>query len=233
MTDRFFLLTIILGIALLVGWLFFNRADSVWVIHAENPHIIGGYGDNFSYDGKEVRPLEGTLDLRLDAAGNRGTVTLALHTTDTSGPLRVSSERALAGNITLVSQIDETAPIETDVPLFGETGNGGPELPRTFATLTGQSPFDLYVDDRLVYSGLNGHWAVIQALRRNDGAIRQSGLIYSPLLRDKTGFADPKRNEFLLLLRSDAPDPDNSPPSTIALHLVFSQVEIQNAPLKP
>jgi len=83
-----------------------------------------------------------------------------------------------------------------------------------------------------MYEDLSGEWALIQALRKNDGAIRQSGLVYSPLLRDKRGFADPEASEFLLLLHSDAEDSDNVPSYAVALHLVFANVTIEMGPLK-
>jgi hypothetical protein len=229
MENRSWLFVLVLSIAVLAGWLL-RSTDSVWSIRASSPRVVGGYGDHFAYDGKGVRPIEGSLELHLNASRLAGTLTVTLQTTDTSGPLHVSSATSLEGKVKLVSQIERSNRIETGIFLYGDTGTGGPELPRTYASLAGWSRFDLFVGEELVYSGLHGEWALIDALRRSDGAIRQSGLIYSPLLRTKTGFSEPGRDEFLLVLHSDEPDVENRPPFAIVLHLVFEQIEIESAP---
>jgi hypothetical protein len=229
MENRFFLFIVGVGIAVLFGWLLVT-ADSVWRIRSNAPRIIGGYGDHFAYDGEATRPLEGTLDLHFNMSRSTGTLTVTLRTTDASGPLKLSSDTALEGRIKLVSQLDRSARIETGIPVYGDTGNRGPELPRTHAALAGWSRFDLFVGEDLLHSGLRGEWALIDALRRNDGAVRQSGLIYSPLLRDKTGFSDSTRKEFILILHSDESDVENRPPFAVVLHLVFEEIEIERAP---
>jgi hypothetical protein len=240
MIERILLLV---GVVALIGWFLFGAGDGdgadvsptvspTWIVHADQPLLIGGYGDNYAYTGDGVRPIEGSLDLRLDLPQTDGTITVSLETTEESGLLRVSSSVALSGTIRLVSRLDPSDRVEEGIPVYGDTGNGGPELPRTLATLAGWSRFDLYVNDELRYSGLSGEWAVAQALRRGDGAIRQSGLVYSPLLRNKTGFSDPNESEFTLILHSEAPDPENNPPYDLALHLVFKQVTIEKSPSK-
>lgn len=230
MIERILLVVCVVA---LIGWFLWGTGgdeSTAWVVHAEEPLIIGGYGDNYAYAGQGVRPLEGRLDLHLDSTHAKGTITVSLQTTEESGSLRVSSSEALSGELRLVSHIDPLDRVEEGIPLYGDTGKGGPELPRTFAVLAGWSRFDLYMNDELRYSGLHGAWAISQALRRSDGAIRQSGLVYSPLLRNKTGFSDPRKSEFLLILHSDAPTPENDPPYEIALHLVFKQVVIEKSP---
>ncbi len=229
------LLLFVAGLAALVALLWLNtesEREPSWFIHASSPKVIGGYGDNFAYSGENVRPVEGVLELRLNRSQQRGKITVSLQTTEASGPLHVSAEQSFDGEIALVSQIDPSSTVNEEVFIHGDTGIGGPELPRTYATVVGWSRFDVFVDGALVYEDLSGEWALIQALRKSDGAIRQSGLIYSPLLRDKRGFADPEANEFLLLLHSDAEDSNNVPSYTVALHLVFTEVTIEIGPLK-
>ncbi len=229
------LLLFVAGLAALVALLWLNTESArepSWFIHASSPKVIGGYGDNFAYSGENVRPVEGALELRLNATRQIGKITVSLQTTEASGPLHVSAEQSFDGEITLVSQIDPSSTVNEEVFIHGDTGIGGPELPRTYATVVGWSRFDVFVDGALVHEDLSGEWALIQALRKSDDAIRQSGLIYSPLLRDKRGFADPEADEFLLLLHSDGEDSDNLPSYAIALHLVFTDVTIEIGPLK-
>ena len=227
------LLTI--GVIALIGWLLLGigeAEDPTWAIHADQPLVIGGYGDNYAYTGDGVRLLQGSLDLHINLPQGDGTLMVSLETTEESDSLRISSSEELSGAIRLVSRIDRSNRVEEGIPIYGDTGNGGPELPRTLAILAGWSKFDLYVNDRIRYSNLSGEWAVAQALRRDDGAIRQSGLVYSPLLRNKTGFSDPENIEFTLILHSGVPDPENDPPYALALHLVFTQVTIEAGPVQ-
>jgi len=229
------ILLVLASLAALIGWLWLNAADEsepTWLIRAAAPLIVGGYGDNFAYSGETVRPVDGTLELRLDTTQQSGKLTATLRPGEASGSWRVAAEEELDGEITLVSQIDPSSTVNEEVFIHGDTRIGGPELPRTYATVVGWSRFDVFAGGRLIHEDLSGEWALIQALRKSDGAIRQSGLVYSPLLRDKRGFADVERSEFLLLLRSDAVDTDNAPPYTIVLHAVFTDVTIEAGPLK-
>ena len=109
----------------------------------------------------------------------------------------------------------------------GDIAGGDPNLPQTHALLAGKGAFDVYVDGKLTYENLQGEWSLADAVRQSDGSIRQSGLVYSPLLRDKAGFSDPERTEFTLLLHSGESDENNKPPYSVVLHIVFSDVTIE------
>ena len=232
MVDRILIIAII--VALLAGaFLLFTPKEapsSGWAIAASNPLVIGGYGDNFSYAGKNVRPVSGTLSLMYDPKTHTGTITAAVTSTQKSGALRVAANESLTGKITLSSHITTSDQIITNADIYGDTGIGGPELPVTHALLAGITTFTLDQDGKPMYKNLVGEWSLAQALRKKDGAIRQSGLYYSPLLRDKTGFTDPNRLEFTLILHSSNPDKSNNPPYTVALQLVFTAVRITQRP---
>ena len=146
MENRSFLLVAVLSIVVLFGWLLFTT-DTIWHIRANSPRIIGGYGDHFAYDGIDTRPFEGALDLYLNMSLSTGTLTVTLRTTDASGPLKLSSDTSLEGRIKLVSQIVRSDRVEEEIPVYGDTGTGGPELPRTRAVLAGWSRFDLFVEE--------------------------------------------------------------------------------------
>ncbi|MEA3238250.1 MAG: hypothetical protein U9Q94_00475 [Candidatus Bipolaricaulota bacterium] len=227
---------ILIGVvAALVGFFFMYSSyqwpgsDAVWAIRAEAPRVIGGYSDNFCYDGQGVRSLAGSLTLSIASDGT-GSIDASVSTTDSSGPLHLASSDELAGTIRIKSRIDDSSELEEELDINGDIQSGDSGFPQTHATLTGKSTFDLYVDGELRYEALRGEWSVADAVRQSDGSIRQSGLLYSPLLRDKSGFSDPGRLEFTLLLHSDEPDPNNDPQYSIVLHLVFSDVTIEKQP---
>lgn len=230
------ILTIVIVVALVGGtFLLLTHKESPspgWVITASHPVVIGGYGDNFSYSGTDVRPLSGKLALRFDPASHGGTITISVTTTEKSGAIMPSVKGSLTGSITLSSRITPDDSIISDKYIYGDTGIRSPKLPETYAYLAGEGTFDLYLNGKLVDEKLYGEWALAQALRKEDGAIRKSGLVYSPLLRDKTGFADPKKAQFILILHSPDPDPNNNPPYALVLHLVFTAVKIAKSPQK-
>ena len=204
-------------------------SDAVWAIRAEAPRVIGGYGDNFCYDGQGVLPLAGSLTLSIAADGT-GSIDASVSVSDTSGSLHLASSDELTGTVRIRSRIDDSSEVEEQVDINGDIEGSDSGLPQTHATLSGKSTFDLYVDGELRYEALRGTWSLADALRQSDGSIRQSGLLYSPLLRDKSGFSDPGRLEFTLLLHSDVPDPNNDPQYSIVLHLVFPDVTIEKQP---
>ena len=153
---------LVIGVIALVGWFLLGTGEDqgpTWVVHADQPLIIGGYRDNYTYTGDGVRPLKGSLDLRLNLPQGEGRLMVSLKTTEESGSLQISSSEELSGAFRLVSRIDRSDRVEEGIPIYGDTGNGGPELPRTLAILAGWSRFDLYVNDKIRYSNLSGEWA--------------------------------------------------------------------------
>ncbi len=215
-----------------------------WALKAQRPVIIGGYGDNFAYDGKNVRPLKGTATLELDVSNNAGTVVGTLQTTPESGPLFVAQRTTmesgirkvtheyLEGTIRLEMKLDaEGARFQEFAWLHGDTGNEAPVMPNLFNFLAGWAPLDVYVNGELAYENLAGHFMYSEQARREDGTIRRDdGTIYSPSLEDKTRFTVPDGREFHLVAHSTEPDPDNFPPHTEWIHLMFYDVFLQKAP---
>ena len=229
MLARLFPLAVVIG--LLAGaFLILSPRSPGWEVRADAPLVIGGYGDNFSYSGKGVRPLSGSLSFTYGPEVHTGVISVTLATTAESGTLQLGAGGALSGEIKLSGRITPTDRIVADTDIHGDTGLWGPELPRVHAILAGTGTFDLLVDGKPVYTDMVGEWSLEQALHRPDGSIRKSGLYYSPLLRDKTGFADPDRLEFDLIVHSPDVDQGNNPPYTIVLHLVFTHVAIEHRP---
>ena len=227
---------ILIGVVAAMVGLFFmlqnsstTESNSGWSIRASSPEVIGGYGDNVCYDGHGVQTLSGSLDLVIKLDGT-GSIDATISTSDGVGSLHPASSGELAGTLRLVSRIDPSSEVREDVDVNGDVAGGDPSLPQTHALIAGKGSFDLYNGGALLYENLLGEWSLADAVRQSDGSIRQSGLVYSPLLREKSGFSDPKRLEFTLLLHSDLLDAENKPPYSIVLHLVFSDVTVEKQP---
>jgi len=231
--DSSRLVLTILGVAILAvaGWLAIRSVtESItlstgWEAIAGDPLLIGDSADPFAYAGDDgVRAIDGDARLQLTKAEQHGLVrvTVALDEEARLGP----TDRPWIGNLTLRSRIDENAQVWNDVTVHGETGLGDPRLPETEARLAGESRFELLLDEAPLETSLDGLWVLGNALRRDDGAIRNRGLIFSPLLRDDTIFADPDRLELTLLLYESDADDDRP----VVLQLVFREVDIVASP---
>ena len=175
-------------------------AVPVWEVEAESPLLIGTPDDPFAYTGGDhVHPIAGSARI--------------FQAPDTDAPalrasIRLPESQDLpwdawpAEDADLVLQLGEDGHIERweDVPIHGDTNVGDPRLPETHAQLAGRGRLSLSDGLNPRTEGLPVFWSVAQAIRQQDGGIRQQGLTFSPLLRDKRGFADPHRWELTLLV---------------------------------
>jgi len=220
---------IILGIALAglvwLGWTYrmsdprepiANEQNSL--VSARSPLWIGTVVAPYSYDGHAVQTASGVAQLRMDRAGALMNLSASL---DLPQPLLEGS---------LVSTLDAATRIELQstgilretwnaVDIHGDTGRGDADLPLTFARWAGIAEIGLSADGHETASIGHVLWSVADGLRREDGSIGQLGLVFSPLLRDKTGFANPERVELTLLIVDDKDEP--------LFHIVFRDVTIE------
>lgn len=196
--------------------------DSVWSAEGASPRVLGAPGDPFSYDGSHVLPCRGTLELRVDSDTGRGELAAQLRAEDPAILVLLSGTQT-GSRVSVRSR--ELRLERVDEAVHGDAGFGGAELPETRAQIAGTGSFDLLVDGARVGDALPGRWLVADAVRREDGAVRRGGLVYSPLLRDKTGFSDEERLEATLLLMLA----DGESQGALLLHIVFTDVALTAA----
>jgi len=203
-----------------------------WEFNADNALIVGGYGNNFAYDGTNVRHIPGSATVKLTTATGEGVIEASVTTDDESGPIVMADGMPLSGNIKLVMKLGQGGTrFQEFKDLHGDTGNEAPVMPKLFNYWAGWGPTDVYVDGKLVYENLGGHVMYSEKARRANGTIsRDDGTIYSPMLEDKTGFTDPNATEFHFVAHTMEPDPNNFPPHSMWIHLVFQDVKLQKAP---
>ena len=225
MTDLRSMLWLAIGAAVIVaGWLLLapHVLPVEWQIGAESPRIVGDSIDPFVYAGGNlIRAVAGSATVRLAGTEPNGTVRLSIESPEPALPLSLRDGSIVGRSLDLVSSVDASAEVWTETPFHGDSGIGDARLPETTALIAARSGFDLIADGNRRLSDLTGVWSIAHALRQDDGSIRQQGLVFSPLLRDKTGFSDPERLEMTLLLYEDGPG------SNVLLHLVFSNVVIE------
>lgn len=216
------LLVIAVAIALVgtVIWLVPDDApptpSSIQSWHASDPWVFGTTNDRYDYAGDAARRLDGgQLTLSVDPTTNTGSLDITLpadaHVSLLIADAQTPSETAFH------QEISSDVTLWTDVAVHGDTGIGDAGLPETHAQIAGAGPVMVSVDGSPADDGEDwtAFWMLGDALRRDDGAIRNQGLIFSPLLRDRTGFSDPERTELTLLLHA------NATPESVILQMVF------------
>ena len=206
-----------------------------WKIEATDARIIGGYGQNFAYDGTNVRALEGKATATLDIAAGTGRVVVDIETTDESGPIQFSKDQSWTGKIRIVQMLNlekmDAARMEADVMLHGDTGNEAPVMPNIFNYFATWGPSSITVNGEEVVAMIGSHTMLSERSRGADGAIRDSdGMPYSPMAPVKSGFTDASGIEFHVVAHTMQPDKNNFPPHTAWIHLNFGDVKIVQAP---
>ena len=206
-----------------------------WHIEASDVRIIGGYGDNFAYDGSNVRDLEGSAEMRLDTESGTGELEIHLRTTEASGPIRYSEDRSWEGEIRIVQRLDtsqmDMARIQEERWLHGDTGNEAPVMPRLWNYFATWGPSTIYVNGEEVVPMVGSHTMFSEQARNEAGRIvNDEGQVYSPRTQDKTGFTDPSETEFHYVAHTSEPDSDNFPPHTAWIHLHFDDVQVHQKP---
>ncbi len=210
-------------------------AGGSWKIEATGTRIIGGYGHNFAYNGENVRPLEGKATMTLNPDAGTAHLEIKLKTTEASGPIRFSADKEWSGEITIVQMIDlekmKKARIAENVFLHGDTGNEAPVMPKVYNYFATWGPSQVFVNGEEVIPMIGSHTMFSEQARGSNGKITTAdGQVYSPMVKDKTGFTNPRETEFHYVAHTTEPDKNNFPPHTGWIHLHFSDVTVVEHP---
>lgn len=206
-----------------------------WKIEASGARIIGGYGDNFAYDGDNVRALNGSATMTVDAESGKSWLEINVETTEESGPIRFSADRSFSGKIRIVQMLDKSkmdmARIAEDVFLHGDTGNEAPVMPTIYNYFATWGPAKIFVNGEEAVPMIGSHTMFTERSRGADGRmVNPCGAVYSPMATQKKGFTDAQNTEFHFVAHTAKPDKDNFPPHTAWLHLHFSDVKVVEHP---
>ncbi len=212
-----------------------TEANGTWRIKATDALIVGGYGDNFAYDGMNVRAVEGHAEMTVVAGEGKAKLEIEIKTNEDSGPIQFSSDEAWSGKIRIVQMIDtsemDMARIAEHIELHGDTGNEAPVMPKIFSYFATWGPSQIWVNGEEVIPMIGSHTMFSERARNAQGAVVDgSGKTYSPMAQEKSGFADPSETEFHFVAHTTQPDGNNFPPHTAWIHLNFAKVEVKELP---
>lgn len=180
---------------------------------AHGPWAVGTADDAFAYAGEGVRVIQGTAALQIDPNTFGGILEFDLSPDDALAALL--DDEIPERSIMLRLRLAGADAVWTDRTIHGDSAIGDSRLPETYILYAGSGRFELRIDGVRQPPGWQGFWSIGNALRQPDGSIRDQGLVFSPLLRDQSGFSDPDRTELTLLIY-DSPVSD-----AVVLHLVF------------
>ena len=162
-----------------------------WVITAKSPWLIGGYGDNFQYNGEDVREAEGTFLLDVDSTTEQGKLFVELK--DITH--HYAENEVLEGDATIV--FHTFAPllpatqggIAEAMTIHGDTGRCAPVVPEVYTYLAGWGYADLYVNGVLIDADLESHFMFTEKVRRDNKKIQKDdGTIYDMSRKAEDGF---------------------------------------------
>jgi hypothetical protein len=212
------------------GSLSFEGSHSpIWHLKAKKPFLIGGYGDNFNYDGSRVTPLLGKAKVILDSVKDAGTMVV-----NVKGTINPEKGKTYTGDIKMYYTVTGGGPafheggVADFIYMHGDTKQGPPVMPKVRTYLASWGSADVYVNDALVYKGLDGHMMYTERSRDIS-----SKAIYN---KDRSGFyshkdpadfsiAAPHESELHFVAHSMEKDTGNFPPNTVWIHLNFEQVK--------
>jgi hypothetical protein len=200
-----------------------------WTLEASDGLLIGGYGDNFVYNGEEVMSIGGEAMVDVNADKNTGKMEVVFNGTINpekgktySGEIRLTYNTFLEG-----SEFWEGG-IADYIYLHGDTGQEAPVMPTVKTYLASWGPVNVYVDGELVYEKLAGHMMYTEGARDRDTyAIYnndKSGF-YSPKEPGNSSISHPDKRALHFVAHTNDPDKGNFPPHTVWIHLNFQNVE--------
>ena len=207
---------------------FAGKHQQIWHLKANNPLLIGGYGDNFNYDGSNVTPLIGVAETVLDAKKDLGTAVVNL-----KGSIHPEKGKTYSGDIMLVFRVKKGGPafqeggVADFVFLHGDTKQDAPVMPktRTFLGMWGEA--DVYVNNELIYKNLMGHMMYTERVRDTmSRAIynKDKSGYYSPKNPDNGSVAAPDEKELHFVAHNMIKDKNNFPSYSVSIHLNFETV---------
>lgn len=208
---------------------FAGEHDPVWNLKGMKPLLIGGYGNNLCYDGKNIAPLDGEASILLDAEKNTGTMVV-----NVNGTIHPEKDKTYSGDIKIVYHIGtgeglayREGGVADFVYLHGDTKQMGVAYPKIRAFLAAWGTADVYVNEELVYENIWGHMMYTEGFRDPD-----TKAIYN---RDRSGYYDYRYPTDYSIAASEEKnlhmcvsiwegDSNNLPPNTMWIMLLFQEV---------
>ena len=194
--------------------------DGMIHVTGSNAYIVGGYGDNFVYDGVGYQKTSGFVSIDVNDETNTGLLVATWEATDYYGY-----------NGTFVAIMNRfSGPMEwmdggiaTNLTVHGASGRGPPVLPEVYTYVGGWGTADVYVNGELVLEDLDAHFMTTEGTRdpvtREVYNAEKTGL-FSPM-NPADGATFPDRILTHVVLHSLEEDTNNFPEFTVFMHINY------------
>ncbi len=168
--------------------------------------------DHLDYAGKNLTPVQGTIDIDVNELANTGKVLAEF--VEGADRYRIVFDRFAA------SQPYQDGGIATRVYEHGDSGNGDPLYPKTWLYLGGWGTASLWKNDQVFYKDYSAHFMVMERSRDPN-----THVVRYPVKRTLPGGeTDPAGMELDLWVRSKEANSKNFPPFETFVHLYWDEV---------
>ncbi|MCD6484307.1 MAG: hypothetical protein J7L47_04270 [Candidatus Odinarchaeota archaeon] len=194
-------------------YLFFENIVRYPTFVAVNGYKVGDYGDNFNYNGTNVKAINGYALVNVNATSDSGFVIANVQ---------------YGGNsyIFVMDNFSSNNGIRTNTTITGQAGISSHSIPAVHAYLIGVGWTDVFENNALVDYQFESEFFLSVGFTDD--------LTHAVYNDTKTGFFDPLHSsnvyidpndvEFHMIVHSNVQDLSNDPPYTKAYHLLFEDI---------
>ncbi|KKK72691.1 hypothetical protein LCGC14_2901350 [marine sediment metagenome] len=244
--TKVFLIGAILVVAILVaftagaGGNSGTQGSSTDVVHVvgSNVWIVGGYGNNFVYGGKNYTQTNGFITIDVNNKTNEGIVVAEWNVKnwnyDGSKPSATGKMKVIWTDFSGQADFMDGG-IANNLYLHGDSGKEAPVLPTVYTYSAGWGLADVYLNGKKIYDDVIAHYMVTDGTRdplthavyKSDG---KSMFVPKPMGGDSgDGFVYEDRIMTHLVVHTDVMDKGNNfPPFTMFMHINFEITSISN-----
>ena len=197
-------------------YLFFEDIVRYPTLIAINGYKVGEYGDNFNYNGTNVKPVEGYALVNVNATADTGFVVLNAKYDGTSYIFvmdKFSSDDGIRTNTTIVGRTEFIDDQNTTFPMI-------------HAYLVGEGKADIFENNSLVYYQYDSQFFLSVGFTDD--------VTHAVYNETKTGFYNPtvpynvyidhNDVEFHMIVQSGVRDVNNYPQYTVVFHFLFEDM---------
>ena len=207
-----------------------------WVLKATDAKVAGNPTNRFSYDGKQITPIDGSVQYNVNPNGktdaDKGTVVI-----DLNGTLTYQNGVTQSGHFTIQStgySSDETfygGGVTTNVKMHGDSGQESPIYPTITGQLATWGTADLLLDGKVVQKDLGMHTMLVPGVRTPQGQILdQGGKCCYNAANPGDGTFDSTTQQVFVLLYTAGTYGASTDANAVWLEIYFDKVNVVSKP---